>query len=144
MSRSRRSGRQTARIPEPKSRHDPPGQALCLVENQKRLGPYTVMLHGLSRLVGLHEALECGHVGDFDNQTDPIGALRVAESTYGDPHRSEDLLALGRAQPVLDVVDLVKYDVGSQRPAPPSHGEMPCSTPKPGLTSKPTVRAARF
>jgi hypothetical protein len=40
------------------------------------------MLHGFGGLVGLHKALERGHVGDFDNQTDPIGALRVAERTY--------------------------------------------------------------
>src|SRR3954453_23904942 len=90
-------------------------QALCLVENQKRLGAHTIILHDLCRLVGLHEALERGHVGDFDNQTDPIGALRVAERTYRDPQRSEDLLALGRTQPVLDVVDLVEYDVSGHR-----------------------------
>jgi hypothetical protein len=49
------------------------------------------VLHRFRGLLGLHEPLEGGEVGDFDDQADPVGSVRVAEGAGRNAVRSEKL-----------------------------------------------------
>ena len=60
--------------------------------------------------VALHGGLPRREVRDLDDQAHPVRAGRVAERAHGDAQRPEELLALGRREPVIDVVHLVEAD----------------------------------
>jgi hypothetical protein len=69
------------------------------------------VFHRVGRLLGLHEFLKGGHARDLRDQAHPIGALGIVERANRDAQRPEHFLSLPRAQPVLDIVDLVKYEM---------------------------------
>src|ERR1700678_3932674 len=79
-----------------------------LAENHQGFGADAVVLHGLRGLLGLHDLLEDGEVGDLDDHPDPVGSARVAEGAGRDAVRSEKLFPLPGLEPVLYVVDLMK------------------------------------
>ena len=86
-------------------------QELSLVEDQDGLGPNAVMLHRIGCRLGLHELLKRGHVRDVRDQADTIRALGVMEGTNRDAQGPEHLLSPRRAQPVLNGVDLMEYEM---------------------------------
>jgi hypothetical protein len=55
--------------------------------------------------------LEGVEVGDLGDQPDLVRPRGITESAHGDAQRPEDLLALGRVPPVVDVVDLVRDQI---------------------------------
>src|SRR5438477_12721050 len=84
---------------------------LSLIEYEQRFGADAIVFHRLRRRVGLHELLKLVHVGNLSDEPDPVGSLRVVKGADRNAQRSKHFLSFRRLQPMLDVVDLMEYDV---------------------------------
>src|SRR5689334_23275910 len=99
-------------------RPDWTGRDLALLQDQDRVRVYSVVLHRLSCRLGLHQLLKGVHVGDLEDQADPLRTLWIIERSVGDALRAEELVSFGRLEPMVDVINLVENDVRS-------HGAFP-------------------
>ena len=84
------------------------GAGLGFDQHQDRVRAYAVEFHGVGRCLGFHHSLERIHVRDFDDQADAVGFRRVDKGSNSHSHRSEEFLASRRAEPVVNVVDLME------------------------------------
>src|SRR5262245_27754555 len=87
----------------------------ALAQHHDGLRMDAVVLHGIRRLVALHEVLERLHVGDLGDKRGRVRSVRVPKGAHGDSDGTEHLLALRRAQPVLNIVHFVGDHVRSHR-----------------------------
>jgi hypothetical protein len=97
------------------ARNAPSANVLSLGEDHEGVRVDPVVLHRLGRRLGLHELLKRGKVGDLGDQANTLRALGVLERLNGDSEGAEHLLALGCAQPVVDVINLVARKVSGRR-----------------------------
>jgi hypothetical protein len=69
---------------------------------------HAVVRHGIRSFLGLHHRHDGIHIWDIHRQSNPVGSFRVGEGAYVRyTERPEDFLALGRREPMLDIIYVV-------------------------------------
>jgi hypothetical protein len=85
-------------------------ELLALDEDEHPARPHPVGRHRLGRGLRSERVLESVKVGGLNDQAHPMRLNLLDKGSRRDAERSEDLLPIGRRQPVVDVIYFVNYE----------------------------------